>query len=98
MAGKIKQIAKQVAKAGVAAVVPGGAALKATLDVKGSRNKIACQKKGGKWVKGRCVDTRFDKQGRPIGGPSKESRDRLTGTRTGRKKHPGTGDWYPEKG
>ena len=93
MAGKIKQIAKQVSKAGVAAVVPGGAALKAALDVKGSRNKIACQKKGGKWVKGRCVmGPEFET------GPRPDIMSTRPKPRTGRKKHPGTGDWYPEKG
>ena len=96
MAGKIKKMAKEVAKVGAAAMIPGGAVVKAALDIKGASGKIACRKKGGKWVKGKCVMS-------PKGGPSKERmRPDITSTRPkprkGRKKYPGTGDWYPERG
>ena len=57
--------------------------------------RVSCKKKGRKWVKGKCVMGPSKMQ---RGAPSKAAMDRLTGTRTGRKKHPGTGDWYPEKG
>ena len=101
MAGKIKKIAKNVAE---------GALNVATLGAYGavpnmSRGARSCRKKGGKWVKGKCVTSGGPKG--PLLGPDgigrkERKRPDITSTRPktrkGRKKYPGTGDWYPEKG
>ena len=105
MAGKIKKMAKEVAKVGAAAMIPGGAVVKAALDIKGASGKIACRKKGGKWVKGKCVTSKGPLLGPDgIGRKGEGSPGRRPGypsrpkPRKGRKKYPGTGDWYPERG
>ena len=57
-------------------------------------DKVACRSEGGKWVKGSCVfkEGEVKNYGKP-----NESYNPYK-IRKQRKKHPGTGDWYPEKG
>ena len=66
MAGRIKKMAKEVAKTAIASVVPGGPVVKAALDIKGASGKIACRKKGGKWVKGKCVSAKLKKAAKAL--------------------------------
>ena len=86
MAG-IKKIAKEVAEGALNAGTLGlyGA-------IKSSSGMASCRKKGGKWVKGKCVMGPDKRRIRP------DIMSPIPGARSGKKKYPGTGDWYPEKG
>ena len=92
MAGRIKKMAKEVGLN----VMTGGL-YGAGKSVKTVAGMASCKKKGGKWVKGRCVmgpETKM--KGSP--GPRPDIMSTRPKPRKGRKKYPGTGDWYPEKG
>ena len=64
--------------------------------IKKIANKLACRSEGGKWVKGTCVLTDESGEIRNFG-KSNEKYVRYD-KRKGRKKYPGVGDLYPEKG
>ena len=87
MAGRIKKAAKELGLN----VMTGGV-YGAAKGVKTVAGIAACKKKGGKWVGGRCQIGQQPRGGRP------DIMSTRPKPRTGRKKYPGVGDWYPEKG
>ena len=84
---KIKKIAEIVGKASM--VTPFGQAAKVSSEI---GKRAGCLKKGGKWVNGKCMS----KEDQDVHKMSIKQMDSL-GKRTGRKKHPGVGNLYPEK-
>ena len=84
---KIKKIAEIVGKASM--VTPFGQAAKVSSEI---GKRAGCLKKGGKWVNGKCMSAE-DQYTHKM---SIKQMDSLR-ERTGRKKHPGVGNLYPEK-